>query len=306
MAAPTIVKPESIVALMMAELDDDPSLKPPLLRSLLTDEFLLLPSKVDQLMELPPKVDQLMELMELPPKVEQLMELPPKVEQLMELPPKVEQLMELPPKVEQLMELPSKVEQLMELPPKVEQLMELPPKVEQLMELMELPSKVDRMQGQLNNLTGNDYERWIARLSATIVRRHLNLRHARLLQAITKPDNESIADLANAAAMQGGITDDDAEDLIRADLVLLDTASTPEPVYVVAEVSLTLDDHDVDRAARRARILRDASGNDARPVVIGTGISDANRQRAEDSGVTVILVADREQDRPNPPPATID
>ena len=283
MAAPTIVNPESIVALMMAELDDDPSLKPPLLRSLLTDEFLLLPSKVDQLMELPPKVDQLMELMELPPKVEQLMELPPKVEQLMELPPKVEQLMELRPKVEQLMELRPKVEQL-----------------------MELPSKVDRMQGQLNNLTGNDYERWIARLSATIVRRHLNLRHARLLQAITKPDNESIADLANAAAMQGGITDDDAEDLIRADLVLLDTASTPEPVYVVAEVSLTLDDHDVDRAARRARILRNASGNDARPVVIGTGISDANRQRAEDSGVTVILVADREQDRPNPPPATID
>ena len=279
MAAPTIVNPESIVALMMAELDDDPRLKPPLLRSLLTDEFLLLPSKVDQLME--------------------LMELPPKVEQLMEL-------MELPPKVEQLMELPPKVEQLMELPPKVEQLMELPPKVEQLMELMELPSKVDRMQGQLNNLTGNDYERRIARLSATIVRRHLNLRHARLLQAITKPDNESIADLANAAAMQGGITDDDAEDLIRADLVLLDTASTPEPVYVVAEVSLTLDDHDVDRAARRARILRNASGNDARPVVIGTGISDANRQRAEDSGVTVILVADREQDRPNPPPATID
>ena len=256
MAAPTIVNPESIVALMMAELDDDPSLKPPLLRSLLTDEFLLLPSKVDQLME------------------------------LMELPPKVDLLMELPPKVEQLMEL-----------------MELRPKVEQL---MELPSKVDRMQGQLNNLTGNDYERWIARLSATIVRRHLNLRHARLLQAITRPDNESIADLANAAAMQGGITDDDAEDLIRADLVLLDTASIPEPVYVVAEVSLTLDDHDVDRAARRARILRDASGNDARPVVIGTGISDANRQRAEDSGVTVILVADREQDRPNPPPATID
>ncbi len=295
MAAPTIVNPESIVALMMAELDDDPSLKPPLLRSLLTDEFLLLPSKVDQLMELPPKVDQLMELMELPPKVEQLMELPPKVEQLMELPPKVEQLMELPPKVEQLMELP----------PKVEQLMELPPKVEQLMELMELPSKVDRMQGQLNNLTGNDYERRIARLSATIVRRHLNLRHARLLQAITKPDNESIADLANAAAAQGSITDDDAEGLIWADLVLLDTASTPEPVYVVAEVSLTLDDHDVDRAARRARILRNASGNDARPVVIGTGISDANRQRAEDSGVTVILVADREQDRPNPPPATI-
>ena len=220
MAAPTIVNPESIVALMMAELDDDPSLKPPLLRSLLTDEFLLLPSKVDQ--------------------------------------------------------------------------------------LMELPSKVDRMQGQLNNLICNDYERRIARLFSTLVRRRWNLRHARLLQAITRLDDESIPDLANAAAMQGSITDDDAEDLIWADLVLLDTASTPEPVYVVAEVSLTLDDHDVDRAARRARILRDASGNDARPVVIGTGISDANRQRAEDSGVTVILVADREQDRPNPPPATID
>ena len=70
--------PDSLVARMIEELNANPEARTLLLRALLTDDFLLLPAKVDRLMELPAKVDKLQEdvsmLMELPTKVDRLQE----------------------------------------------------------------------------------------------------------------------------------------------------------------------------------------------------------------------------------------
>ena len=55
------VPPDSLVARMIGELDANPEARTLLLRALLTDDFLLLPAKVDRLMELPAKFDRLQE-----------------------------------------------------------------------------------------------------------------------------------------------------------------------------------------------------------------------------------------------------
>ena len=55
------VPPDSLVARMIGELDANPQARTLLLRALLTDDFLLLPAKVDRLMELPAKFDRLQE-----------------------------------------------------------------------------------------------------------------------------------------------------------------------------------------------------------------------------------------------------
>ena len=55
------VPPDSLVARMIGELNANPEARTLLLRALLTDDFLLLPAKVDRLMELPAKVDRLQE-----------------------------------------------------------------------------------------------------------------------------------------------------------------------------------------------------------------------------------------------------
>ena len=72
------VPPDSLVARMIGELNANPEARARLLRALLTDDFLLLPAKVDRLMELPTKADSLQEdvakLMELPAKVDRLQE----------------------------------------------------------------------------------------------------------------------------------------------------------------------------------------------------------------------------------------
>ena len=54
--------PESLVNRIIAEVEARPEVKPALLRALLTDEFLLLPSKVDRLMDLVPAVETLTQL----------------------------------------------------------------------------------------------------------------------------------------------------------------------------------------------------------------------------------------------------
>ena len=72
------VPPDSLVARMIGELNANPEARTLLLRALLTDDFLLLPAKVDRLTELPAKVDKLQEdlskLAELPAKVDRLQE----------------------------------------------------------------------------------------------------------------------------------------------------------------------------------------------------------------------------------------
>ena len=149
------------------------------------------------------------------------------------------------------------------------------------------------MQGQLNGLTGTDYERKIARLSRRAVRRHLDIRQARVIAGYTAAarDNHILPELLEQAAENRRISDEQADELDRSDLVLLGQTSDASPAYAVIEVSLTIDEHDIDRASDCARTLAQATGSAVRPAVIGTAISDANRQRADSQRVSVIIMS---------------
>ena len=159
-------------------------------------------------------------------------------------------------------------------------------------DVAELKAGQSRMEGQLNNLTGADYERKVSKRAPRIARRHLYLQRVSVVYGITVPDNKTIAELLDRATENGSITDEQAGELERADLILAGANPADEPAYAVAEVSLTIDEHDVDRARSRARILQDASGAVAKAAVIGTAISDANRQRAEQDNVAVVIMAE--------------
>ena len=146
------------------------------------------------------------------------------------------------------------------------------------------------MRGQLNNLIGSDYERRTVRRAPRLVRRHLGVRNAAVLVAINRPNGDTIARLLNDGADQGIITEDDADELDRADVILRGSSPDGEDVYVVGEISITIDDNDIDRAGARARILRTASDTTTHAAVFGTAISDGNRERARSSDVTVVIL----------------
>ena len=151
--------------------------------------------------------------------------------------------------------------------------------------------RLNRVEGKVNHLMGSDYERKIVRGIRRTARRWLRLHNAAILLAVTVPDNTTIPDIMEQAVNDGRITDDDADYLDQADIILIgDDADTQMPAYAVLEVSITIDDRDIDRAQERARILERADGHPARAACIGSAISDANRERADDLGVVVITL----------------
>ena len=202
------------------------------------------------------------------------------------------------PQVEEALRQRILTRELLDLPQKVADLADAVVRMAEVFDrrLTILEERVDDlaaeqtiMRGQLNNLTGTDYERRVVRRASRIVRRYLGVRSAEVLLAINRPDGDTIANLLNDSADQGIITEDDADELDRTDVILRGSSPEGEEVYVVGEISITIDDSDVDRARDRARILRTASDTTPHAAVIGTSISDANRERAGNSGVTVII-----------------
>ena len=150
----------------------------------------------------------------------------------------------------------------------------------------------NRMQGQLNNLTGTDYERKVVKRAPRAARRYLGLRSVGVVYGIDVSGSIDLQALLEQATESRAITDEQADEVERADLILRGERTGNEAVFAVAEVSITIDDSDIDRARNRANILANASGLPALSVVIGTSISDANRERANYSGVTVIIMGE--------------
>ena len=148
------------------------------------------------------------------------------------------------------------------------------------------------MQGQLNRLTGSDYERRVVRRLRRSAERRFSLHNATVLHGITVPDNSSVPDLLDAALQGGAITENEANDAELADIIIGGDDGRSNPAYLVIEASITIDRHDIDRAIARTAVISKAANAPATAAVAGTSISDADRQHADDNSVTVIILPD--------------
>ena len=248
------IDPNSIVARIISELEDQPAARPLLLRTLLTDEFLAMPARMlrieQDISTFKSAVDQRFDA----------------VDQRFDA---VDQRFDA---VDQRFDA---VDQRFDA-------------MDQRFDAMD--RKMDTMQGQLNNLTGTEYQRRAVRRAPRLVKRYLDVQNGEVLMAINRQNGHSVTELVNRATQTGTITEDDADELDRTDIIL--RGETPEgaEVYVIGEVSITIGDEDVDRAAERARIMQMASGATTHAAVIGSYISTANQERAEFNRVTVIAI----------------
>ncbi len=121
-----------------------------------------------------------------------------------------------------------------------------------------------RQGGDISRLAGRDYEALAARVARRRLRSVLGITDARRI--------ENLNDILEAAQLYDRITDREAESVEAADLVLRGNKPDGNDTLVVAEASVTVQARDVDRAARRAEIIRKATGIPAVPVVIGESI----------------------------------
>ena len=145
----------------------------------------------------------------------------------------------------------------------------------------ELRTDVGRMGGDVSRLLGTNYEGKATKFAPRMARRSLGLANPTVV-AMGWANNMALPlPEADQAAERGDITWDEADDIVKADVIVSATDQDGAQLYVLAEISITVQDKDRARARRRAGLLEKATGIATIPVVIGV----SEEAREDDSGV---------------------
>ena len=77
-----------------------------------------------------------------------------------------------------------------------------------------------RMSGQVSNLIDYNYERQVVRLVVSRLMRRLGISQVEILRAIMVQDKPDVTDMLYRVTATGAVSDDDADDLEFADMIL--------------------------------------------------------------------------------------
>ena len=127
-----------------------------------------------------------------------------------------------------------------------------------------LTQQVTRIGGDVSNLKGDDYESFVAAYIHRYLRRELNI-HATVFS--TRKNMQPLIALLDEAEEQGKITREETDKLNEADIVL---RVKGKDEYILGEISLTIQQHDIQRASEWAAILAKATGATVSPLAIST------------------------------------
>ena len=162
-------------------------------------------------------------------------------------------------------------------------------------DVAELKTTSATMGGHVSRLIGADYESQAARLAPRRVRQHLEILNARVVHQPRPGSGNFMGNLVADATQDRRIDDPQADDLELTDLILTGTSAQGGAVYVLAEVSVTAQQDDVDDAKRRAGILRQATGVRTLPAVIGESITPEAADSAAQGDVAFMPVSQEQQ-----------
>ncbi|MCB0062545.1 MAG: hypothetical protein KDE19_10540 [Caldilineaceae bacterium] len=147
-----------------------------------------------------------------------------------------------------------------------------------------LDGRVGRLEDRVGRLDGRSFEQQ--------VRDRLPIYLSRFALRLRPLNSTDLADLLENAVEEGRITETQMDDAKRIDAVARgrrrgDSAT----IYLVAEISVSVAEHDIARAIHRAAIISAAIDLDAVPVVVGETISDALRAEADRRNVGYVIIA---------------
>ena len=141
-----------------------------------------------------------------------------------------------------------------------------------------------RMGGELSRLTGQDYEGHAARRAPLMLIGLLGAGNAETIATTRKP--EQLDAIALNATGDGSITLDNAIELQSADLVIRTESPPGTTVNILAEISITIQQRDLNRALARAATLEMATKIRTLPFLIGTQVEEG----LDTSGTQVLLI----------------
>ena len=160
-------------------------------------------------------------------------------------------------------------------------------------QLSELVVQVSRLAGILGDVRG--------RVLELDYREKAHSYFLRILRGIRPVTRMELAAMAEDAEQRVLLSLDEHADLLQADVVVRGRRrDRDEECYLLAEVSAVIDAHDVERAARRARLLERIAAVPALAAVAGErATADASREAA---AAGVWLVVDGRAFPPGSPP----
>ena len=142
----------------------------------------------------------------------------------------------------------------------------------------------------LNNLCEVTYEFAVQKAIHALACRCLSLRRTRVIYGAGAISNHDFVNTLNDAEDDGVISSEELAELLSLDLVF--TARRPSDnanVHVAAEISITADHEDIERAANRAGMLARAVNQPVIPLVVSANVGDAETRLANDNGVVVVV-----------------
>ncbi len=191
-----------------------------------------------------------------------------------------DELLELPALTRQLAEAQARTaEQLTTLTARVDALAEAQARTAEA--LTELATRVDSLADRVGGLSGKMLE--------SQYRERAGAYFSPLARRLQVLDPGRLADRLDDAVDAGQLTASERTDVLQADIVLSGLRRDDRAeVYLVVEVSTGIGPHDVERAARRARLLAKL-GQPVVPVVAGEWIARETEAQARAAGVWQVL-----------------
>ena len=133
---------------------------------------------------------------------------------------------------------------------------------------------------------GRDYERLVSHTLLSPVSRRLGLRRPRLVHSAAHGTSDELN-----IRLEDHMEQQDLLEVMLSDAIVRGTLQG-EPAYAVVEISVTLGDRDITRAADRAERLEKASKVRTFPVAIGQNIPEQQETQANDMNVTLIQIGE--------------
>ena len=157
-------------------------------------------------------------------------------------------------------------------------------------EQRETRTDLRKTDGRLDRGFGANYEAKATWNVRSLLGQQLGIRNSRVLKGPNLRNDENLEQLLEEAESRGAITEEEADELLLLDLIVAGTQRADHArVYVAAEVSITANQDDVNRAADRADILRRITGIPTRAVVIADRMAESYRQLADEKKVAVAI-----------------
>ncbi len=154
-----------------------------------------------------------------------------------------------------------------------------------------LKTGMNRLTGRVDNGLGAYYEIKAEKAARRLADQYLDLLRVRVLQGAPTGADRELADRLDDARITGALNQYQFQEILKLDLVLAGKRSFDgADLYVAAEVSITAGDSDILRAARRAALLADFTGNRVLPAVVSAHVDDDRKTLAAQKNVTVMML----------------